>query len=572
MSIKKWVLREAPYVKLDPVLQAEPELVQRLLILRGITSAEQAQQFLSPDYERDLGDPLEILNMDRAVERILRAIKSNEKIIIFGDYDADGVCSCVIFYDFFKKIGFKNFEIYIPDRYQEGHGLTFNAIDSFIRNKANLIITIDCGITNYEAIEKANKAGIDVIVIDHHLVPAKSPPAYTIIDLYQKDEQYPFKDLAAVGLAFKTVCAILKRGSFDIIKGWEKWLLDVVALGTITDMVPLQGENRALVFYGLKVLQKTQRIGLRALYNETQVDSTSINSDDVGFLIGPRINIAGRMDHATTSFLLLTTQSESEARWLASRLDQQNNERKILVGEIFKKINTKYQAAETMPDIIIAGEESWSPGLLGIVANKVLETYCRPVIIWGKNSKGDIIASCRSNGSINLVELMKKIGREFFVDFGGHALAAGFTLSEGKIKELEVRVEQALKKISKKEIPTEVLWIDQELSLEDVNWKTLNLIEQFQPFGVGNPRPIFLLSNLVVENVKTFGNEGIHLQIDFKKQNGERLPAVGFFMENDFEPKIKKGSRIDLVASIEKSTFKGYNELRLRIIDIRIAK
>ena len=567
--MKTWKIREkipANYLK----NLNEPDLARRLLFFRGIKTKKQAQEFLNPDYE-SLGDPLEILNMPRASSRILRAIKSNEKIVIFGDYDADGVCASVIFHDFFKKIGFENFQIYIPDRHQEGYGLTFKVIEKFMADKIDLVITVDCGITDFEEIKKAKKAGIDVLIIDHHLVPKKIPPAFAILDLHQKKEKYPFKYFSGAGLAFKTICALLKKGGFPMNSGWSKWLLDVAALATIADMMPLLNENRILTHFGLRVLQKTRRVGLKQLYKTLKLGNSGISEDDVAFLLAPRINIAGRMGDARMSFDLLTTDSASEAVRLVNHLEEKNNERKTLAEEILNLASKIIDEAGRLPEIIVVGNDSWSPGILGFACNKILDKYARTVFLWGRGESKFRKGSARGNGQVNLVKLMAKMPEDVFLEFGGHSMAAGFTLREKtKTEDFEKEVQKAFEKIKKEKVELEVLWFDKELSLGEANQDLISLLEKFRPFGMDNPKPIFFFSGLEVFDVREFGNGGIHLELKFRKDNGRLISAIGFFMQNNFASKIKKGSRIDLAASIEKSNFKGYDEIRLRIVDIKV--
>lgn len=562
MTAKKWVLRE----------KISDDLEKQLLFYRGIKTEEDAEIFFNPDYERGLRDPFGFSQMEKIVGRIVKAVESNEKIIVFGDYDADGICACVVFRDFFKKIGFENFEIYIPDRNKEGYGLNLKAVDEFIRQKTNLIITVDCGITDLEEIKKANKGKIDVIIIDHHLPPEKLPPAFAILDPKTELEDYPFKDFCGAGLAFKVVSALAKNEIFKIMPGWEKWLLDVVAIATVADMFSLTDESRIFVRFGLEVLKKTRRLGLLSLFEKLKIDKMNIAEDDIGFLIAPCINVASRFDHATISFSLLATDSQGEAESLSRKLVEINNERKKISEELFKKIDAELSKIVNLPEIIVSGDESWPLGILALLANKIIDKYNRPVIIWGKgDTSEDIKSSCRSNGRINLIELLKEIGDKIFSEFGGHAVSAGFTVREGKIKDLNEEVEKAYQEITHYEVEPPVLWLDAELNLENIDWNFISFLDKFRPFGTGNSKPVFLLKNLEIFDVKTFGNDGIHLKLDFRKNSGEIVSAIGFFMQQKLDFAVEKGTKIDLAASVEKNTFNGHTELRLRIVDMRKA-
>ena len=558
--MKQWVVRK----------EVSKNLPEQILFYRGIKTTEEAEKFLNPDYEEELHDPFKILNMDKAVSRILQAIKKNEAIIIFGDYDADGVCSSVIFHDFFKKIGFENFYVHIPDRNLDGYGLTFEAIDKFIKRKAGLIITLDCGITDFAEVERANSAGLDVVIIDHHLANAKLPDAAAVVDAKQKDDPYPFKSLCGAGVAFKTVQAMIFNGDFNIVPGWEKWLLDLVAIATVADMVPLVGENRALVYYGLQVLRKTRRAGLLSFLRRLDINLSGVNEDDIGFMIAPRINIASRMEHANTSFALLTTESSEESDWIGGHLEVMNNDRKRIVENILRKANKRIEKSGEMPKVIVEGDMGWHPGVLGIAANRMVEKYGIPVFLWGEANAKKIRGSCRSDGTVNLVELMKVLPKGVLTEYGGHAMAGGFGVKEEKIADFKDEIVKAYEKVPKQKIENGILNIDKELKIGDVDWKTWALIEKLQPFGMENPKPVFLFSGLEIFNVKKFGNGGIHLGLDFKKSDNKIVSAIGFFIANDKKFDLRAGQKIDLVASLEKSTFRNYPELRLRIIDLKV--
>lgn len=567
---KQWVVRKSISAKINKVLSKEPELIRHLLFYRGIKTEKEADKFLNPNYERDMHDSFDILGMEDTVDRILKAIKDKERIVIFGDYDADGVCASAIFHNFFKKIKFENFHIHIPDRHLDGYGLSSKAIDEFAQQKANLIITVDCGITNFEEVEKANSSKIDVIITDHHLASGKLPNALAIVDSKQKKDKYFFKYLSGAGVAFKIIQALLKKGNFNIITGWEKWLLDAVAIATVADMVPLVDENRAIVYYGLEVLKKTQRPGLISFYKKFNINPNYITEDDIAFTIAPRINVASRLAHANTSFSLLTTDSFGESEWISSHLDSLNNDRKNAVENILNEVvKIAIEKKDFLEGIIVIGNKKWHPGVLGIAANRILETYKKSVFMWGKGESNGIKGSCRSDGSVNLVDLMKKLPEGILTEQGGHALAGGFSVDENKINDLEPEIKKAYKKGKKQKVNNGDIFIDKELSLDDVNWENYKMIDKLRPFGMENPKPVFLFSDIEISNIRKFGNGGIHLELSFKKSNGKNISAIGFFASED-NLNLKIGQKIDLVASFEKSVFRSAPELRLRIVDIKI--
>lgn len=576
MSNKKWILQKQYSFSFCRVFPDENEIGLQLLYSRGIKNIEERRRFFEPDYG-DLYDPFLIASMDKAVERIAGAISENEKIIIFGDYDADGICASAVFNDFFDKIGFKNFEVYIPDCYLEGHGLNDKAIDSFAGIGANLIITADCGSQNNDEVLKAKGLGIDVIITDHHPKPPDKtwPDALAVVNPRDEKSGYPFGLLTGAGVAFKVVSALVKKEGFAYNAGWEKWLLDAAAIGTIADLLPLVDENRILIYYGLKVLRKTRRLGLRALCRKLGLNIASLNEDDVAFSIAPHINSASRMDHAVTSFLLLKTDSEDEAEWLSSRLAENNKKRKLLAEKLFSEVRAAYDKKKKI-DLVVAGKEDWQPGILPVIANKLLDEFGAPVFVWGRGESELIRGSCRS-GTANLVEIMKKMPWGFFEDFGGHPFASGFSFNANKLSAFEEELKKAFlslppaQLLERKKSPNKYnsVFYEREISVNDITWQFLENVDRFRPFGMENPSPIFILKNIVPENVKTFGNGGLHIQLDFRKTNNEIIRAIGFFSSKSFLPVLDKKSPIDLAFSVEKSNFKGYDELRLKIADLK---
>jgi len=549
--------------KVKDNLKQYPELTQLLLFNRGIESADKAEIFLNPDYERDTHDPFLILNMDKAVERVLDAIKKNEKIFIYGDYDCDGIPGSVILHDFFKKIGYENFENYIPHRNDEGYGLNKKAVKEFAKNKVTLLITVDLGITDVEEVELANELGIDVVITDHHLSNGKLPEAYTILNSKQKDCEYPDDMLCGAGVAFKLVQALLQKGDFGINEGWEKWLLDMAGLSTIADMVPLIGENRTIAYFGLKVLAKSRRPGLLNLFRKTKIRQELITEDDISFMIAPRINAASRIGAPIEAFNLLSADIESSAAGLAERLHELNNERKHIVAGIMKDAK-KTLSKRDIRNVIIIGNPNWRVGVLGIVANNVMEEHKKPAFVWGKDGNGIIKGSCRSDGSVDLVELMEGANKEIFINIGGHEMSGGFSVLPDKIHLIEDELNKSYEK-NKKKVNDEDITIDKKMDIGGVSWETYKEIEKFAPFGMGNLKPVFLFENIEIAGLKKFGKNKEHIQLDFNK-----VSALKFFAdENSFQTgKLEVGKRINLIASFDKSVFRGTPELRLRIVDI----
>lgn len=537
-----------------------------------------AELMVSPNYDTEVHDPFLLKDMDKAVARILTAIKKKEKIMIFGDYDADGVPATALLSTIFNWIGGVDpakggvdYSIYIPDRHNEAFGLSNEAIKKFAEQKVKLLITVDCGITDDEEVALANDLGMEVIITDHHLAPEKLPQALAIVDPKRTDCNYPYKSLCGTGVAYKLAQALLQKGKFENINdGREKWLLDLVALATVSDMVPITGENKTLAHFGLMVLQKTRRPGLLALCRVLKLDPRYITEDDIGFSLGPRINSASRMSHASEAYELLMSEDPTKADAIATILESRNVERRSSVDVILKQAEDLLGSPEDFKDaVLVVGREDFSLGVLGLTASRLVEKYHKPVFVWGVNGVGEVKGSCRSDGTINMVELMKAVEPGFFADFGGHVMAGGFSLPLGKEGELSERLNKAFIDAEKASVEREIIY-DGELSIDEVTNETYNFIRQFGPFGIENEKPLFLFKNLVVSEVKMFGNGGLHLELKFKNTVGKSIPAIGFFFNKDmiFAP----GDKVSFLASVEKSYFRRFPELRLRLVDIKKAE
>jgi single-stranded-DNA-specific exonuclease len=541
-------------------------LIEILLQNRGI-KREDWDKFLNPSYEDGLSDPFLLKDMEKAVVRIFEAIEANEKIVIYSDYDSDGIPASVIMHDFFKKIGFENFSVYIPDRYDEGYGLYPKIIDSFIKDKVNLLITFDLGITAVSEVAQAEASGMDVIITDHHLPQAEIPRAYAVIDPKTESDK-SYKELCGAGIAFKLVQALVKKyGEYwKINNGWEKWLLDMAGLATIADQVPLLEENRVLAFYGLKVLQKGRRPGLSELLKKASVDISKMNEEDVSFTLAPRINAASRMASPMLAFETLSTSDIARAKYLADELSRINDDRKYLVANIMKEANKILKKRE-LNEVIVLGNPKWKVGVLGIVASKIVEEYKKTVFVWGR--EGDCLkGSCRSLGDVNLVDVMSSLPENSLIDFGGHKMAGGFSVSHQEIHFLEERIlsvyKEKVERIEEKQTEAELT-----IDLLDVTEENYRAIEKLAPFGLANPRPKFLFKNIEVFSAKEFGKEKNHLELVFKNSRGRQIKAIAFFKTmKSFNCSVSAGSKIDLVATLEKNNFAGRSELRLRIIDI----
>lgn len=549
-------------------------LLNKLLEKRGLFEND-ALDFLSPDYEKHTHDPFLLKDMQKAVDRVIRAIKNNEKIEIYSDYDADGIPGAVVLHDFFKKVGFNNFENYIPDRLEEGFGINVEAMEEIATRGAKLVISIDCGITDVAAVKRGNELGIDTIITDHHEPSGEVPPAYAILNPKQVGCAYPYKFLCGSGVIFKLIQAILASSDAKdlrqhITDGWEKWLLDMVGLATLSDMVPLTGENRVFAFYGLKVLRKSPRLGLMKLLRQARANQRFLTEDDVNFTITPRINAASRMGLPHDAFELLSTSDELRAGELITHLNKINDERKGLVASIIREVNqvVAERAREgRLREVIVLGHVHWKPSVLGLVANSLKDDHDRPVFLWGKETSPTIKGSCRSDGRVSVVDLMEQ-SKELFTHFGGHKMSGGFALEQEKIHGLEDALSDSYKKLSVADALLEDDIVE-TLTADDINHGLYSVLEKMAPFGVGNPKPVFLFKNVHIKNVKPFGQTKNHTELSFENSVGETYNAISFFTKaNDPLKMVKSGDVINIKASLEKSFFKRTPELRLRIISV----
>ncbi|MCI0619934.1 single-stranded-DNA-specific exonuclease RecJ [Candidatus Wolfebacteria bacterium] len=556
-------------------LKNYPELVRDILYHRGVRTRHEAEQFLHPDYARGVHDPLLMLGMERATGRIMEAIEKKERIVIFADYDHDGIPGGVILSDFFAAAGYKNVHVYIPHRNVEGFGLQKESVEKLAADGAKLIITVDCGITASAPVARARALGIDVIITDHHLSNGSIPEAHAILNPKQTGDTYPFKELCGSGVAFKLVQALTKELKTKnlqlkvIPEGWETSLLDLVAIATIGDMVSLTGENRTLVHAGLMALRKSSRPGLKALVGIAKLDQGHVSEDDVAFMLTPRINAASRMDTPELAFNLLAAKSALEAEPLVTELNHINDQRKGLVASVVKEVHRRLATRPELPEVIVVGDTDWQPGILGLAANAVVEKEGRTAFLWGRGDSLDIRGSCRSKGGVDVVDLMEALPKETFIEMGGHTNSGGFSITSEHLHHLEEQLNEAYRKIYGGEPQKdETVFVDGKLSLGDVRWEVYGELERLAPFGVGNPKPLFMFSGVTIVEVKHFGSDKNHLQL-IVGSGGVQALAMSFFnTSGSFGTELTNGMTIDLVATMEKSVFRGTPELRLRIVDI----
>lgn len=551
-------------------LRAYEPLVQQLFFHRGITDAVTAEKFLNPSYDEHLHDPFLLTDMEKAVERMLRAIQHDEHIVIYTDYDCDGIPGGVLLHDFFTAIAYTNFENYIPHRHDEGYGFNAESIPKFVLRNTKLIITVDCGITDHTAVDVANSVGIDVIVTDHHEPSETLPNAYAVINP-KRDSAYPFQGICGTTVAYKLVQAILIRGkengSITLKDGWEKWWLDLVGIATIADMMPLTDESRVFARYGLDVLRKSKRPGIQHLLRKTGSSQAHLTEDDIGFTIGPRINAASRMDDPEDAFHMLRTKDEGEAGMYVAHLEKLNNERKGVVASMTKEAKKRIHQLNEMPSVIVLGNPEWRPSLVGLVATALVEEFRRPAFLWGRDGKGIIKGSCRSDGTMSIVRIMEG-ARDALLTFGGHHASGGFSVSHEAIHTLpEALIEAHGKLASSTELDTE-MQIDARITLSDITDSLIRTLDMFAPFGIANPKPLFHITDVVPSAVVVFGKTGNHTKLKLRTPLGFTDAICFFRLPDSFTILPEVGKPVTLLAHIEKSYFMGRLETRLRVVDI----
>ena len=515
-----------------------PSIIAQLLINRNITDIKEAQYFLSADLS-DLHNPFLFKNMDIAIERVEKASQKNETILVFGDYDVDGVTSSVLLTKALKRKGLKVIN-FIPHRMTDGYGLNSRVAEVALKNNVKLIITVDCGITAYDQVTELNAQGLEVIILDHHEPEeGRIPPAFAIINPKQKDCPYPFKYLAAVGLAVKFIQAL--EGQV------HKGTLDFAAIGTIADIVPLHGENRIIVKAGLPAINTTSNSGLSALLDSSKIRGKKISPYHIGFVIGPRINAAGRMDTAQASLDLFLCEDLMEAQGLAQNLEMHNKERQKMQKGIVQEAMSLIENDEEMKNqkVIVVGQDGWHKGIVGIVASRIKDKYAKPTIVIAiKDGVGT--ASARSVNGFNLLEAITECS-EHLEEFGGHAKAAGLTIKQENIDKFNLLInEVAHKFLDNKKLLPELL-IDSEISLNHIDINLADILSSLEPFGEGNPEPLFCSRQIRINSLpQLLGKNTIKF---WASDNGFTISAVGFGM-GELQKELKKGQIIDIVYQI----------------------
>lgn len=585
------------------------EVMKKLLARRGLTKKEEIQDFLQPEYAKWVKDPIGIKGMEEGANRVVDAMKHGEKICIYSDYDCDGIPGGVLLSDFFDHLGYTNRIHYIPHRHKEGYGINKPSIDKLKKEGVALMVTVDNGITNNDEVKYAQDNGIDVIVTDHHLplreeAKGKStknkmgkqilPKGFVVINSKRDDCTYHDDMLCGCAVAWKLACAVLAKlraelenksdkkkvknisPLFTVVlknvaktkDGWEKWWLDLVAISTIADMVPLQKENRALAYFGMKVLQKSSRPGLQKLLALTKTKQDKITAQDIAFTIAPRINASSRMGDPITAYHMLRNKLSAEAINAAEELEALNQLRKDTVKGI--KHEVMGYDLDLHTHVVVIGNESWGPGVLGLIAQEVFDETGKPTFVWGMGEQeNEYKGSCRAPEHVNLVELMSACDTNTFLGLGGHAAAGGFSVEKSRVENLSNALNSAYEKLAmSKEVPEEVMIIDALLTFDHVSNDLNKELEKLEPCGEGNPKPTFSFRSDGALLVKEFGKKGGHFELMYPKTDGTSVKAIYFFGE-PAKLEIAK-DRHTLIAQLEESHFGWKPELRLRVIDITI--
>lgn len=518
---------------------------------------ENVDIFLNPT-RNDFYNPFLMPDMNIAVDRIMMAIQNKEKIIIYGDYDVDGITSSTVLKNFLKDRGLES-DIYIPNRLNEGYGLNKNAIDEIVKQNYTLMITVDCGISGIQELDYANSLGIETIITDHHEPAEVLPNAIAVIDAKRKDNKYPFNQLAGVGVVYKVIQAISMKYNLEE-KEYLKYL-DLVCVGTISDIVPLIDENRIISKLGLKLVEVTKNVGLRALLES--MESKNIDSTTISFGIAPRINACGRLGYEKEALNLFLTSNILEAKEIANRLNKYNYERQQKEVKIFNEAIEMIENGEKDKNCIILGKEDWHHGVIGIVSSKVTEMYYKPsILICFENDEGK--GSGRSIQGFDLHEALSKC-QNHIERFGGHSMAIGITIKKSEFNQFKNDVEEYANTTNIKDL-TPIIKIDKEITSEDMNVYNIKQLKILEPYGESNKMPIFIYKNLKVDSIRAL-SEGKHIKLTLRDKNNV-IDAIGFNMgavANDY----LLGDKVDVVGSLEINEFNGREKIQINLRDIR---
>ena len=566
----KWVVKEPSDKEKVARLAAElgiDSVLSDLLVKRGVETFEEARSFFRPNLA-NLHDPFLMKDMDKAVERLHTAITNKEKILVYGDYDVDGTTAVSLVYSFIKRFT-SQLDFYIPNRYDEGYGVTFNGIDWASENGFTLIIALDCGIKAIDKTVYARSKGVDLIICDHHLPEEEIPSAVAVLDPKREDCNYPFDDLSGCGVGFKLVQAYsMKYGiPFETLTP----LLDLLVVSISSDLVSMVGENRILSYFGLRQLNENPRKGLLAMIELSNLEPGHISIDDIVFKIGPRINAAGRMESGRLAVELLTATDTAEATLIGEKINDNNNERKNIDREITQEALEMVHCGQCVvnQNVIVVYNPNWNKGVVGIVASRLVEAFYKPTVVLTQ-SNGFVSGSARSVSGFDLYQAIEHCS-DLLENFGGHVYAAGLTMKEENLQEFATRMDSFISGKITRQMLTPVVEIDSKLDFSQITPKFFRILKQFQPFGPGNTNPVFITEDVYdAGNGRKVGAGGVHMKLDLiqESQPYHQIAAIAFNMADYYEY-IKDGNPLDVCYSIVENFYRGNSTIQLRIKDIR---
>lgn len=535
-------------------------LTDSLLSLRGVKEEHSATWF-DPLYERDIHSPASLYGIELALDRLLRAKQDKERVLVWGDYDADGVTAAGVLVAVLREIGIA-VTPYLPHRMEDGYGLNRESLNVLL-DEFEVLIAADCGVSNFAEITWLAEQDKDVIVVDHHEIPEMLPPALALLHPRHPEGEYPYGWLSGAGVAWKLAAALLADKRFGVReKGLERWLLDLAVLGTLADVVPLTGENRALVHFGLKVLRRSQRPGLRALLSACRLGGSRLTTQDVVFRLVPRLNAAGRVDHPQPALDLLLAETEEEAQVCLRKVQRYNVERQTLSRRILAEAQ---QMVGKDDAVVFAANISWPAGIVGLVASRLAAQYGRPAVIIGGNGR-HAVGSARGGGTVDILRILQT-GQEHMLKLGGHAQAAGFSLESARLKDLEQAIQEAAEQQGPAETNTSSHSADLCLDPRLISWPTYEVIERFEPFGPANARPVFIARDISLHEARQVGKQQEHLKLSFRLPD-RIVDAIGFKLGKE-KPALAK--QCDVLFELDANEWQGRVGLQMVVKDIQPA-
>ncbi len=568
MAEALWLIPETDTALVDNLARSLQlsEIVARILVQRGIVTEEAARTFLWPSLDQ-LHDPFLLPDMEAGVQRTMRALESGEKILVHGDYDVDGVTSAALLIRTLQRLG-ADVVYRIPHRKRDGYDIKPYTAEEAKENGVGLIITSDCGVTACKTIARANELGVDVVITDHHEQGEDLPDAVAVINPVRKDSTYPFRELAGVGVALKFAQALVRSLGYDDIKFVDRYL-DLAALGTVADVMPLLGENRVITRFGLEALARSQKVGIQAMLAKRGLSESRLTTHSISYVLAPRINAVGRLDDATIALELLLTSDRAEADELVDELERRNTERQAeqlrILQEVYQIMES--QDVESTRALVLSGE-GWNSGVVGIVASKVVEQYSRPAILLSVDKeRGTAVGSARSIEAFNIIEALREC-EELLDTAGGHAYAAGLSLKADNIPGFTDRLNQIATDSILPEDLIPRIEVDAELDPEEASWELLKDIGRLEPFGQGNKEPLFVSRGVELAQARVCGNTGLHLKLKFRGRSGEWIDGIGFNL-GAVEPTLSLGQDVDLCYNIRSNSYNGRDTIQLTVKGIR---